>query len=74
MFSEKGRGIIAQALKRTRWIDFNTVVDRLNAPELVAYYEKTHFYYKNYRSGEYNKVTGEWESAHHPRYPEFSPY
>jgi len=37
-------------MKGERWKDFDTVVDRLNAPELVDYYINTNITY-NYKSG-----------------------
>ena len=36
---------------KERWGDFDTVVDRLNAPELIDYYEKDNFTYDYYTSG-----------------------
>ena len=38
-------------MKGADWEDFDTVVDRLNTPELVDYYEKKNFTYKYYISG-----------------------
>ena len=32
-----------------KWNDFNTVVERLNAPELVDYYERMKFFYVDWR-------------------------
>ena len=36
---------------KQRWDDMDTVVDRLNSPELIDYYEKRYFKYVYYRSG-----------------------
>jgi hypothetical protein len=40
-----------QAAFHKRWDDFDTVVDRLNSPELIDYYEKRYFKYIHYLSG-----------------------
>jgi hypothetical protein len=40
-----------QATFHKRWDDFDTVVDRLNSPELIDYYEKRYFSYSHYLSG-----------------------
>jgi hypothetical protein len=40
-----------QATFHKRWDDFDTVVDRLNSPELIDYYEKRYFKYIHYLSG-----------------------
>ena len=42
IFSKKAQNILKQTLN-TRWEKFNVVVDRLNAPELVDYYERERF-------------------------------
>jgi hypothetical protein len=42
MFSRKSKKL----LRGSRWVDFNQVTDRLNAPELIDYYEKKLFKYK----------------------------
>ena len=48
----KGLGVDEQFKKhKKRWGDFDTVVDRLNAPELIDYYEKDNFTYDFYISG-----------------------
>ncbi|NQV00472.1 MAG: hypothetical protein HQ538_07065 [Parcubacteria group bacterium] len=49
----KGLGLIDEQLKNheKKWGDFDTVVDRLNAPELIDYYEKNNFTYDYYISG-----------------------
>jgi hypothetical protein len=57
-FSHKSK----QILRGVRWSDFNTVTDRLNAPELIDYYEKKLFKYKisafmsNYACGDMGHV------------------
>ncbi|MBW2046609.1 MAG: hypothetical protein JRI96_17330 [Deltaproteobacteria bacterium] len=58
IFSTKAQEIIERSLKHDkRWGDFNGVVERLNAPELIDYYERKRFTYvfwwtiPGYRSG-----------------------
>ena len=51
MFSAKAQKIIRVTLlsksekNASRWKDFDTVIDRLNAPQLVDYYERARFRY-----------------------------
>jgi len=58
MFSQKSKKL----LKGSQWSDFDKVTDRLNAPELIDYYEKKLFKYKigdfasKYASGNLNHV------------------
>jgi hypothetical protein len=40
-------------MHKNRWKDFNTVVDRINSPELVLYYIKNNF---SYEQGEYESL------------------
>jgi hypothetical protein len=54
-FSQSTQKIILKALriKKTldpRWNDFNTVVERLNAPELIDYYQVRNFGFSRYGS------------------------
>jgi len=53
IFTREAKKIIkrrSELLIDPRWSDFNTVVERLNAPELIDYYERHVISYK-YRSG-----------------------
>jgi hypothetical protein len=48
MYSQSGQKIILKALRTIktldpRWIDFATVVERLNSPELIDFYQKRNF-------------------------------
>ncbi|NIO20101.1 MAG: hypothetical protein GTN76_05000 [Candidatus Aenigmarchaeota archaeon] len=52
VFSRKARKIIKSSLRREknlRWRDFNVVVERLNAPELLDYYLRMSFTYNHVR-------------------------
>ena len=57
LFSKEARSIIKRIIKETnkgyRWKDFDTVVERLNAPELVDYYINDNITYK-YAKGSTN--------------------
>lgn len=51
LFSKEARGIIKRSsIENSRWKDFNDVIARSNAPELVDYYTKNTFHYKAYTS------------------------
>ena len=51
LFSKEAREIIKKSsIENSRWKDFNDVIARLNAPELVDYYTKNNFHYKAYTS------------------------
>jgi hypothetical protein len=53
-FSERGQRILAKLMKppepfkEEEWEDFDTVADRLNAPELLHYYMRDNFHYEAY--------------------------
>jgi len=49
IFSKKAEEMIKRAMSRPRWEDFGTVIDRLNAPELIDYYERKKFVYVDWR-------------------------
>lgn len=52
VFSREARKIIKSSLRREknlRWRDFNVVVERLNAPELLDYYLRNRFTYNHVR-------------------------
>lgn len=46
IFDDDDWATIEQAVKRSRWKQFFTVADRLNAPELVSYYINKYFYFR----------------------------
>ena len=55
MFSQSGQKIILKALRirktlDPRWNDFDAVVERLNSPELIDFYQKRNFRALNYAS------------------------
>lgn len=54
-FKRKARKIIRKVKSENedvdiRWVDFNTVVERLNSPELVNYYEQTLIHWVDWRT------------------------
>lgn len=50
IFSRNGQEIIKQAFDNPRWKNFSVVVDRLNAPELVDYYERKRLSWVDWRT------------------------
>lgn len=54
IFTRRARSTIRSAIRRskkgTRWNDFSTAIDRLNAPELIDYYERTRISYAPWRT------------------------
>ncbi|MBW2043127.1 MAG: hypothetical protein JRI76_14045 [Deltaproteobacteria bacterium] len=66
-FTSKGRRTLKQLKKsliHPKWRDFNTVVERLNAPELVDYYERKRFRYVDWRSLPSPSVSPKWVFEH----------
>ena len=58
-FPKEARRIIKSALKDDRrWKDFNTVIARLNAPELIDYYERQRirYYYERLHGEDFAEV------------------
>jgi hypothetical protein len=58
-FPREARKIIKSALKDDRrWNDFNTVIARLNAPELIDYYERQRirYYYERNHGEDFTEV------------------
>jgi len=45
MFSREAREIIKNAKNNSKWEDFNTVVERLNSPKLLNFYQRSNFNY-----------------------------
>jgi hypothetical protein len=57
-FSRKSRRIILESMnKDPRWNDFDQVIDRLNAPELIDYYERKALRWVDWRSLHYYPVS-----------------
>jgi hypothetical protein len=46
VFSQRDWAVIEKALQRSRWKQFYTVADRLNAPELVNHYINENFFFR----------------------------
>jgi hypothetical protein len=50
--------------KNPRWTDFNEVTERLNAPELIDYYERNRFHYVDWKSLPSPSVSPEYVFEH----------
>jgi hypothetical protein len=58
IFTRKARKMIENSLTGHRWADFNIVINRLNSPELIDYYERKRFryHYETGHGGDFQEV------------------